>query len=110
MSANKTTLAELLAADRAAQTAVVIPDGGPSLSHGELRGQIGSLAESLGQGGIRAGDTVSIVLPNCLEYLGVFLAVTWRRAIAAPLNPAYKVDEFRFYMADAGACAVIVPP
>src|SRR5438309_4386910 len=29
---------------------------------------------------------------------------------SAPLNPSYKVEEFRFYLEDAGAKAVIVAP
>src|SRR5438309_7724459 len=29
---------------------------------------------------------------------------------SAPLNPGYKVEEFRFYLEDAGAKAVIVSP
>jgi acyl-CoA synthetase (AMP-forming)/AMP-acid ligase II len=48
------------------------------------------------------------VLPNNLEFLVAFLGTTWARAIAAPLNPGYKAEEFRFYMEDAGAKAVIV--
>ena len=51
-----------------------------------------------------------MVLPNNLEFLVAFLATTWARAIAAPLNPGYKVEEFRFYLEDAGAKAVIVGP
>jgi acyl-CoA synthetase (AMP-forming)/AMP-acid ligase II len=50
------------------------------------------------------------VLPNGLEYVAVFLATTRARLVAAPLNPAYKAEEFRFYLDDAGAKAVIVPP
>src|SRR5439155_20461602 len=29
---------------------------------------------------------------------------------AAPLNPAYRLDEFRFYLEDTGARALILPP
>jgi acyl-CoA synthetase (AMP-forming)/AMP-acid ligase II len=64
----------------------------------------------LTQGGVEAGDTISIVLPNGLEFITSFLAVTWARGVAAPLNPGYKVEEFKFYMEDAGAKAVIVAP
>ena len=52
---------------------------------------------------------VSISLPNSFEFVAVFLAVTWQRGIAAPLNPAYKEDEVSFYMNDIGAAAIIVP-
>ena len=60
--------------------------------------------------GIAAGDPVAIVLHNGAEFLVAFLAATWARAVAAPLNPAYKLDEFKFYMEDIGVRAAIVPP
>src|SRR5262249_8625306 len=65
---------------------------------------------ALRTGGVQAGDPIAIVLPNNLEFLAAFLATTWARAVAAPLNPAYKVEEFRFYLEDAGARAVLVAP
>lgn len=104
------TLTDLWTGDRAKKTAVVIPDGGPSVSYAFLEEQISALARVLRQGGIDTGDPVAIVLPNSLEFLVLFLAVPRARAVAAPLNPAYKVEEFRFYMEDAGVRAVIVPP
>ena len=52
---------------------------------------------------------VSIVLPNGLEFLVAFLAVSRAGAIAAPLNSAYTLDEFKFYMEDADAQLVILP-
>jgi oxalate---CoA ligase len=71
---------------------------------------VDTLADALRRGGVRVGDAVAIVLPNGLEFLATFLAVTWARGIAAPLNPAYKTEEFRFYMEDAGVRAVLLPP
>ena len=52
---------------------------------------------------------MSIVLPNSLEFMVVFLAVARAGAIAAPLNSAYTTDEFHFYMEDAEAQLAILP-
>src|SRR5262249_2134109 len=71
---------------------------------------IEAVTAALREGGIQAGEPVAIVLPNTLEFLVAFLATTWARAVAAPLNPGYKVEELRFYLEDAGARAVIVAP
>jgi acyl-CoA synthetase (AMP-forming)/AMP-acid ligase II len=90
--------------------AVVLPEEGTRLTYRQLASRLTSLRDVFHRGGIGPGDPVSLVLPNGLEFLTTFLAVTWARAVAAPLNPAYKVDEFVFYMQDAGARAVIVPP
>src|SRR5437667_2415638 len=109
MSADAATLAELFSAEFAARPAVIIP-GGPVVTHGQLREQVFRLAETLRRGGVESQSTVSIVLPNGLEFLAAFLATTCAGAIAAPLNSAYKAEEFKFYMEDAAARAIIVPP
>src|SRR5262245_56349080 len=109
MSADATTLAQLFSADFAARPAVIIP-GGPTVTHGQLRDQVFRLADTLRRGGVDRQSTVSIVLPNGLEYLTTFLATTCAAAVAAPLNSAYKADEFKFYMEDVESRAVIVPP
>jgi acyl-CoA synthetase (AMP-forming)/AMP-acid ligase II len=103
------TLMALWSPKFASQPAVFVPDG-PEATYGQLQKQIEAVTAALRQGGVRAGEPIGIVLPNNLEYLVAFLATTWARAIAAPLNPGYKVEEFRFYLEDAGARAVIVAP
>ncbi|MBI3464496.1 MAG: AMP-binding protein [Planctomycetes bacterium] len=109
MSADAATLAELFSDEFAARPAVIIP-GGPVVTHAQLREQVFRLADTLRRGGVEPQSTVSIVLPNGLEFLATFLATTCAGAIAAPLNSAYKADEFKFYMEDAQSRAVIVPP
>jgi len=104
------TLLDLWSTEFAKRPAVALPDGGPSLTFQQLHEQAATLTKALQRGGVRPGDPVSIVLPNGLEFLTTFLATTWARAVAAPLNPGYKTEEFRFYLEDAGAKAVIVPP
>jgi acyl-CoA synthetase (AMP-forming)/AMP-acid ligase II len=103
------TLMHLWSPKFASHPAVFIPDGA-EVTYGQLQSQIEAVTTALREGGIQAGAPIAIVLPNNLEYLVTFLASTWARAIAAPLNPGYKVEEFRFYMEDAGAKAVIVAP
>jgi acyl-CoA synthetase (AMP-forming)/AMP-acid ligase II len=49
---------------------------------------------------------VAIVLPNGIEMIVSFLAVA-QVAAAAPLNPSYKGDEFKFYIEDTAAKALI---
>jgi acyl-CoA synthetase (AMP-forming)/AMP-acid ligase II len=104
------TLASLCSTESAQRTAVILPEEGQQLTYRQLGSQIASLSDALRQGGIGPGDAVSVVLPNGLEFRVSFLAVAWARAVAAPLNPAYKVEEFAFYLQDAGARAVIVAP
>jgi acyl-CoA synthetase (AMP-forming)/AMP-acid ligase II len=52
---------------------------------------------------------VSIALPNTYEFIVSFIAASWQRAIAAPLNPAYKQSEFEFYIDDLSSTIALVP-
>ncbi len=88
---------------------MILPEDGSPIARPWLGEQVEELARTLRSWGLKPGQVVAIVLPNGLEYLACFLAVTRARLIAAPLNPAYKADEFRFYLEDLGAAAVIAP-
>ena len=101
-----TTLASLL--NSSSSSAVIIPDG-PTVTYDGLRAEVEKVAEQLAAAGVERGRAVSIVLPNGLEFLVTFLAVARAGAIAAPLNSAYTVDEFKFFMEDAGAQLAILP-
>jgi acyl-CoA synthetase (AMP-forming)/AMP-acid ligase II len=104
------TLADLLAVPDPTRQALILPEDALSTSFRDLQRLTEALAGVLRATGLPPGQVVSIVLPNGLEYLACFLAVTRARLVAAPLNPAYKAEEFRFYLEDAGAAAVIAPP
>lgn len=105
-----TTLAELLCPDDPQHAAVILPEEDRTVSYAALSQAVDSLATTLRQSGLRPGDPVAIVLPNGLEYLVAFLAATRARLVAAPLNSAYKAEEFHFYLSDIGARALIGPP
>jgi acyl-CoA synthetase (AMP-forming)/AMP-acid ligase II len=57
--------------------------------------------------GIGRNDRVAIVLPNGPEMAAAFVAVA-AGATTAPLNPAYRAEEFRFYLEDLNAKALFV--
>ena len=88
--------------------ALVVP-GGPRLTYRQLREQVWRGAEALAAHGVRREDRVALVYPNSAEAVVLFLAAA-TVATAAPLNPAYKVDEFRFYLEDTRARFLLVAP
>jgi acyl-CoA synthetase (AMP-forming)/AMP-acid ligase II len=102
------TLIEVLENGEGSHPALVSPDG-PTLTYDQLRAQVGRLMDQLRSFGITQSDRVAIVLPNGIEVIASFLAVSGV-ATAAPLNAAYKPDEFEFYLADTSARAVITGP
>ncbi|KAF8458913.1 hypothetical protein BGX38DRAFT_1084773 [Terfezia claveryi] len=91
------------------QPAVIIPPLDLTLTYSYLHDLITKFQHSLAAIGISHNDAVSISLPNTLEFIVIFLAVGAQRAIAAPLNPNYKQDEFEFYIGDLRSKLVIVP-
>ncbi|MBM3460453.1 MAG: AMP-binding protein, partial [Armatimonadetes bacterium] len=101
------TLWSALESGDASAPALVAPEGA-RLTYGDLRAQVRRTADALAGLGVRPGDRVALVLPNGVEavvgFLGAALAGT-----AAPLNPGYTEEEFRFYLEDTSARVVIVP-
>lgn len=81
--------------------------GRTDLTHGELRDIVRRTAGRLAQLGLGRGSRVAIVLPNGPEMAAAFVALAGSVA-AAPLNPAYKEDEFDFYLGDLRADAILV--
>lgn len=107
--ATSTTLLELLKPTPADQTAIILPEQNIRVTYGGLRSQVEAVAESLAAFGIRRGDRVGMALPNGLPTIVGFLAASMA-GTAAPLNPTYKEDEFRFYLDDTRARVLLLPP
>jgi acyl-CoA synthetase (AMP-forming)/AMP-acid ligase II len=104
-----TTLLGLLASSPADQTAIVLPEQNLKITYGSLRDQVKSVAEALAAFGIHRGDRVGMALPNGLPTIVAFLAAS-EAGTAAPLNPAYREEEFRFYLEDTSAKVLLLPP
>lgn len=92
-------------------TAIIVP-GKPhalTVSHQQLVSHVLAFQKQLASLGITHQAAVSIALPNSYEFIVAFLAASWQRAIAAPLNLAYKQDEFEFYIDDLSSPVALVP-
>jgi acyl-CoA synthetase (AMP-forming)/AMP-acid ligase II len=95
---------------RQAETpAIRATDGRPPLSHAGLAALAERTVAWLNAHGIGRGDRVAIVLPNGPEMAAAFLAIA-AGATTAPLNPAYRAEEFDFYLSDLNAKAIVLPP
>jgi len=103
------TLAELIERAPADKIAIILPEQDIRVSYGALRAQVQAVAEQLAAAGVARGERVASALPNGLPAIVSFLAASIA-GTAAPLNPAYKEDEFRFYLEDTSAKVLILPP
>ena len=100
------TLNALLASGAANAPAIRAP-GRPALSYAGLRDLAAATIARLNGIGIGRNDRVAIVLPNSPEMAAAFIAIG-AGATTAPLNPAYRADEFSFYLTDLKAKALVV--
>lgn len=100
------TLQTLLATGADTAPAISAPSRSP-LSFGALRALVDSTLATLNSLGIGRNDRVAIVLANGPEMATCFMACASGVA-SAPLNPAYRADEFEFYLSDLNAKALIV--
>jgi acyl-CoA synthetase (AMP-forming)/AMP-acid ligase II len=98
---------EVLDSGRPDQVAIAV-SGGASVTYGGLRQQVDRLVRQLNGFGLGRGDRIAMALGNGLEVVASFLAAA-SAGTAAPLNPSYKYDEFKFYLEDTRAKALILP-
>ncbi len=89
---------EILNAGDPARPAIGAP-GAASMTYGDLRAIAEGTRTALRAMGVGPKDRVAIVLPNGPLMASSFL-VTACAASTAPLNPAYRRDEFEFYLGD----------
>ncbi len=101
-----TNLKNLLAAGAEGSAAIAAP-GRRALTHSGLRKLVDSSVESLNAMGVGRNDRVAIVLGNGPEMATCYLACA-AGTTSAPLNPAYRGEEFEFYLSDLGSKVLIV--
>lgn len=100
------TLQHLLATGADDAIAISAPGRTP-LRYRELRALVDSTLASLNALGVGRNDRVGIVLANGPEMATCYMACA-SGTTSAPLNPAYRADEFEFYLSDLNAKALIV--
>jgi len=79
------------------------------LLYGELKLFVNKISRQLAGNGITNKDRAAIILPNGSYMASSFLAISSYMS-AAPLNPAYKTNEYEFYLKDLSPKIVIVEP
>ena len=88
------------------RTAIASPDS-DGITYASLARQSAAVGRQLRGAGVGPDDRVAIVLPNGPAMASAFACMApW--CATAPLNPAYKADEFDFYLKDLEASALVV--
>jgi long-chain acyl-CoA synthetase len=80
---------------------------GNRMTYRQLRDAVDRLAGGLASQGVRAGDRVALVLPNCPQYVVSFFAVLRLGADVVPCNPVSAAEELRTQLIDSGTTLVV---
>ena len=94
-------------AERTPKAVAMTAPGRLPLTYAQLLSQVENVKETLNAGGIGRNDRVVIVLDNGPEMAVAFMAIA-SCCTAVPLNPAYRAEEFKFYLSRLNASALVV--
>lgn len=80
---------------------------GRAYTFGEVDDRASRMARALAARGVAAGQRLCVYLPNRLEYIDLFLAVTRLGAIFVPVNILYRDREIAHILQDAEPLAIV---
>ncbi|MCM3662398.1 AMP-binding protein [Georgenia satyanarayanai] len=113
MAAEDFTVPEMTVPDLLADAARRVPDNvaldflGATTTYRELAAQVDRAAAVLAAAGVRAGDRVALVLPNCPQHVVAFYAALRLGAVVAEHNPLASPAEIRAQLDAHGAHVVV---
>ncbi len=77
------------------------------ISYKELYTGIKGLSNGLRSIGLKEGDCVALILPNCPQFISSFFAVAGINSIVLLVNPALVEKEIQYYIEDSNAVSII---
>ncbi|MFC5286679.1 amino acid adenylation domain-containing protein [Actinokineospora guangxiensis] len=103
-----TTVPRLIeAATRRHPTATAVVDADAELSYADFNARANQVARLLIAHGVRAGDTVALMLPRSVEAVVAIFAVLKAGAAYVPVDPEYPAERVAHMVADSGAALVL---
>jgi long-chain acyl-CoA synthetase len=95
-----------MAQEEPGHLALVGPDG-TGLKAGELLGRANQVVAALRALGLKDGDTIAFVLPNCVEVFEIYLAALQAGWYIVPINHHLVAPEIAYIVHDCDAAAFI---
>jgi cyclohexanecarboxylate-CoA ligase len=86
----------------------VIHHGG-AVTYREFKQRVAKIAAGLHRIGVRPGDVVAVQLPNTIEYIESFLAISFLGAVMTTLYLSFRDVELAAQLVHSRAKAMIVP-
>jgi len=85
-----------------------IVDGAKRFTYAEMALRVRRLATHLAKVGVKKADVVSIIAPNCSEFVEIYFACAMLGAVLNPINHRLSAKEIAFILRDAGAKTLIL--
>lgn len=86
---------------------VAVRHGATVLTHAQLDRRAEAIAQGLYALGLKRGDRVAVMLPNCADYIAVALACAKGALCMVPVNYRFTGAEVKLQVSDSGAVALI---
>jgi long-chain acyl-CoA synthetase len=80
------------------------------ISYFECNQQASRIAANLSSCGVAPGDTIIILMDNCLEFIYCFLGFGRIGAVMVPVNPTLKPEELVYIINHSAAETMIIAP
>ncbi len=80
---------------------------GRKITYRQLGEEAVNVASGLAQRGLKKGQRMAIMLPNCPQYIAVYYAILKIGGIVVNVNPMYVERELEFQLKDAGAETIL---
>ncbi|MDQ0270344.1 long-chain-fatty-acid--CoA ligase [Cytobacillus purgationiresistens] len=80
---------------------IAVIDGPMQLTYEELKEAVDSFASVLFKQGLKKGDRVGLMLPNCIHYIVSYYAVQRLGGVIVQVNPQYQTFELAYILDDA---------
>ena len=78
-----------------------------TLTFGDIDARSNAMARELSDRGLTRGDRLGFFLPNCVEFIDLFLACVKLGVIVVPINVLYREREITHIVSDAEPKAVV---
>lgn len=80
---------------------------GSAMTYGELDAASDAFAAGLVDMGLKKGDRVVIVMPNCVQFVVAFYGILKAGGVVAATNPTYPAEKMQFQINDCAAEFVV---
>jgi long-chain acyl-CoA synthetase len=80
---------------------------GRKITYRELGEEVACAASGLAQEGLKKGERMAIMLPNCPQYVAAYYAILKIGGIVVNVSPMYLERELEFQLKDAGVQMIL---